>query len=137
MKFYPICENHLFVKAYARGRKAVEKSVVVYVLKDWHACRLQKAHPQKRRINRIGLTVSKRIGGAVQRNRVKRVMREGMRGAIQSVCIKTGFLIVIVARDAALHAKSTQIQRELVSALRRLDMLVVPSLPSKQETQSC
>ena len=36
MKSYPIRENHLFVKAYSRGKKSVEKTVVVL-------CNLQKA----------------------------------------------------------------------------------------------
>lgn len=135
MKSYPIRENHLFVKAYSRGKKSVEKTVVVYVLKDLHAKRLQHAHPQKKRINRVGLTVSKRIGGAVQRNRVKRIIREGLRLTQREYVLKTGFLLVIVARDAALQAKSTQIQRDLISALRRLDMLETRT--ENQEAQIC
>ena len=135
MKHYPIRENHLFVKAYSRGKKSVEKTVVVYVLKDLHANRLQNAHPQKKRINRVGLTVSKRIGGAVQRNRVKRIIREGLRLTQREYVLKTGFLLVIVARDAALQAKSTQIQRDLISALRRLDMLETRT--ENQEAQIC
>ena len=65
MKFKAICENHLFSKAYAKGKRFVTPSLAVYLLPDYAADRLQKEHPLKIRVNRIGLTVSKKIGGAV------------------------------------------------------------------------
>ena len=74
MKNIASTENHLYKKAYAGGKKAGGKLTVVYVLKDKKAYVLKKANPQKEYINRIGITVSKKIGGAVQRNRAKRVV---------------------------------------------------------------
>ena len=106
MKYTAIGENHLYSKVYARGKKAVSRTVVVYCLRDYHAGRLQKAHPMKLRVNRIGLTATKKLGGAVTRNRVKRVLRAALQDVEKRTPLKTGFLIVIVARDAAVYAKS-------------------------------
>ena len=65
MKFKAICENHLYSKAYAKGKRAVTPVLAVYVLPDYAAKRLAKAHPQHRIMNRIGLTTSTKLGGAV------------------------------------------------------------------------
>ncbi|MDY2608704.1 MAG: ribonuclease P protein component [Eubacteriales bacterium] len=123
MKFKAICENHLYAKAYAKGQKQVMTTVVVYVLRDYKAGLLQKQHPQKKRINRIGLTVTKKLGSAVQRNRVKRILREGYRALEKKTPVKKGYLIVLAARHAALRAKSTQIEQDLSKAFSAMGML--------------
>ena len=123
MKFKAICENHLYAKAYAKGQKQVMTTVVVYVLRDYKAGLLQKQHPQKKRINRIGLTVTKKLGSAVQRNRVKRILREGYRALDKKTPVKKGYLIVLAARHAALRAKSTQIEQDLSKAFSAMGML--------------
>ena len=70
-----ISENHLYKKVYAKGAKAVCKHIVVYVLTDYHASRLARENPLKKRVIRVGLTVSTRLGGAVVRSRVRRIIR--------------------------------------------------------------
>ena len=122
MKFRAIRENHLYQKAYAKGKRAVMPSVAVYLLPDYAAKRLAKAHPEKRTVNRIGLTVSKKLGGAVIRSRARRILREGLRTLMKERPMKTGFLIVIAARAAALPKKSTEIRRELEVAFEKLGM---------------
>ena len=125
MKFRAICENHLYAKAYSKGKRYVTESLAVYVLPDYAANRLMKAHPLKLRTNRLGLTVSKKIGGAVTRNRAKRIMREAYREAIKCRPIKTGFLIVIAARDRATQKKSTDLTKDLIRAFGKLDLFAV------------
>lgn len=113
----------MYSKAYTKGKKCVAKRVVVYVLRDFKAEALRRANPEKKRINRIGLTVTKKLGGAVVRSRVKRILREGYRAVDRADPVRTGNLIVLVARDAAVRAKSDEIARDLRYAFHSLGML--------------
>ena len=122
MKFRAICENHLYSKAYSKGKRFVTPSLAVYILPDYAAKRLAKAHPLKQMQNRIGLTVSKKLGGAVVRNRVKRIVREAYRAAILAHPVKVGFLIVIAAREAAVKKKSSELTPDLILAFAKLGL---------------
>ena len=129
MKETAIRENHLYNKAYTRGKRAVGKYVAVYVLKDLAAKRLKKANPQGEYINRLGITVSKKIGGAVQRNRAKRIIRAAYRAHADK--LRRGNLIVISARAAISGKKSGDIEGELLKAFRELGLMA--EIPPKTE----
>ena len=122
MKFVAIKENHLYSKAYSKGKKAVTSAIAVYVLPDYAAKKLAKAHPLKQKVNRIGLTTSVKLGGAVVRSRTRRILREGLRALEKEKTLKTGFLIVIAARSAAVDLKSTDIRDHLDLAFKKLGM---------------
>ncbi len=122
MKFVAICENHLYSKAYSKGKRAVTPALAVYVLPDYTAKRLAKAHPEKKTVNRIGLTTSTKLGGAVVRSRCRRILREGLRALEKEKELKVGFLIVIAARSAAVKLKSTDIKYQLDTAFTKLGM---------------
>ena len=122
MKFRAICENHLYSKAYSKGKRAVTSALAVYVLPDYAARRLAKAHPEKKTVNRIGLTTSTKLGGAVVRSRCRRIMREGLRTLEKEKKLKTGFLIVIAARSASVNLKSGEIKNQLDFAFKKLGM---------------
>ena len=124
MKFRAICENHLYSKAYSKGKRAVTSSLAVYVLPDYAAKRLAQSHPEKKIVNRIGLTTSTKLGGAVVRSRCRRIMREGLRAIEKKKELKKGFLIVIAARSASVNKKSDEIERELDIALTKLGMYI-------------
>ena len=116
MKFKAICENHLYSKAYSKGKRAVTSALAVYILPDYAAKKIAKAHPNKTVMNRIGLTTSTKLGGAVVRSRARRILREGFRLLEKERPIKQGFLIVIAARSAATTLKSTDIKKHLYKA---------------------
>ena len=122
MKFRAIKENHLFGKAYAKGKRAVTSALVVYVLPDYAAKRLQMSDTRKQLKNRYGITVSTKVGGAVTRSRCRRIIREGLRSIEKSGTLKQGFLIVIAARSSAPKLKSYDIERCLDDAFKRLGM---------------
>ena len=122
MKFKAICENHLYSKAYSKGKRAVTSSLAVYVLPDYAAKRIANSHPEKRIVNRIGLTTSTKLGGAVVRSRCRRIMREGLRAIEKKKVLKKGFLIVIAARSSAVSKKSSDIEHDLDIAFKKLGM---------------
>ena len=125
MKNVAIKENHLYQKAYKNGKRFVGKTIAVYVLKDLAAGRLCRENPEKKYVNRLGLSVSKKIGGAVVRNRAKRVIRAAYEPLKSD--LRTGFLIVISARGAIVGQKSTDVRAELEEAFRKLDLFGDPT----------
>ena len=66
MRYRPITRNREFGRVYARGRSYVHPKLVLYVNKN------RLGH------TRVGLTATKKVGGAVQRNRARRVMRAAL-----------------------------------------------------------
>jgi ribonuclease P protein component len=67
---------------------------------------------------RVGFVVSRAVGSAVTRNRVKRRLRELMRGYLQS--LPGGSLLVVRANAAAAHASQADLAADLDSVIRRL-----------------
>lgn len=122
MKHIPLNENHLFGKAYTGGTKFSGRLLALYVLRDRASRRLMKANPEKKYLNRLGISVSKKLGGAVERSRLRRIIREGFRAVENETKLKTGFIIVIAARSGAVGKKSTDIARELKYAFGKLDL---------------
>ena len=131
MKNVAIKEHHLYDKTFRRGKRRVGRYVAVYILRDFKAEKLKNAHPQKIYVNRLGLSVSKKIGGAVERNRAKRVIRAAY-DSVKSE-LKTGNLIVISPRSAISGAKSTDVTRELRSAFGELGILPAPKAQDKTQ----
>ena len=121
MKNPAITENHLYLKTFRKGKRFSGKLLSVYVLKDYAAERLKKEDPLHRLRNRLGLSVTKKVGGAVKRSRVKRILRAGYDSLKKDV--RTGYLIVISPYPRIVDSKSTDVARELRYAFRKLDIL--------------
>lgn len=122
MKETAIKENHLYLKAFRQGGRFVGRTVAVYVLRDYAAKRLMQAHPEKKYVNRLGLSVTKKVGGAVERNRAKRIIRAAYRELVGRRTIKTGFLIVISAKPEIAGKSSRDVYTDLFRAMQKLDM---------------
>ena len=71
---------------------------------------------------RVGFTVSRKVGNAVVRNRVRRRLREVARLVIPGQA-RSGLDYVLVGRQGALHRDFATLRNELVEALRRLKAL--------------
>ena len=120
MKNFAIKENHLYGKTFKRGKCSVGRYTAVYVLRDLAAEKIKRANPEKKYLNRLGLSVTKKVGGAVVRNRAKRIIRAAY--DIHKADLKTGFLIVISARSSIVGRTSVEIAEDLHYSFDKLSM---------------
>lgn len=123
MKNAAITEHHLYIKAFQKGERFVGRCVSVHILPDYTAKKRMLANPMKVYTNRIGLSVTKKIGCAVKRNRAKRIIRAGLHELEKGVSLKKGKLIVISARPDIEGRTSEDIRKELLRAFKKLDMI--------------
>ena len=101
-----IRENRDFVRLYKRGKSQVDPLLVTYALKSRRSC------------TRVGVTASKKVGGAVQRNRAKRVIRAAWRELAPTV--PEGYDLIFVARGRTTTCKMQQVRRVMAIHLQRL-----------------
>ena len=123
MKYYTIKENHLYHKTFRNGNSCVTGTMAVYVLRDKKANILKKENPRKEKYNRIGIQASKKVGGAVQRNRAKRIIREAYRKIDREYGIKKGYLIVICPRKKCTEIKLADAFSDLYGSLLKIGIL--------------
>ncbi len=69
---------------------------------------------------RVGFTVSKKVGNAVERNRVRRRLKEIVRLAAAG-CLRPGHDYVLIGRRAALELPFDRMIEQFDGALRRLE----------------
>jgi ribonuclease P protein component len=70
---------------------------------------------------RAGFVTSKRLGGAVTRNRVRRRMRDMVR--TEQARLRPGFWFVVVARPAAVRASYAELKDEWLRLAERASIL--------------
>ena len=104
-----IKHNHEFQRLYRRGKSAAAPCLALY-------CRKNRLPG-----NRLGFTVGKKVGCAVQRNRVRRRLREIYR--LHEGELRLGYDIVVVARVRAVYAGYRQLERQFLTAAGRLGLL--------------
>ncbi len=100
--------NHIFRRLYSTGGKG-NAFLVVY------------ARRNRLGINRVGVTVSKKLGKAVVRNRVRRRLREVYR--LNESRFLPGWDIVVVARGRAVDARFSELTRAYLSLAKKLGIL--------------
>ncbi len=101
--------NHIFRRLYATSGYA-NGYLVLYTRKN----RLGE--------NRVGITVSKKLGHAVVRNRVRRRLREVYR--LNEHRFRPGCDIVIVARSKCIRAKFEDLTRAYLAAAEKAGILI-------------
>lgn len=87
MKVNKIRKNVEFRAIYRRGKSFSNALLVLYIYKN------------RKNVNRIGISVSKKVGKSVIRNRVKRLIKESYR--LNRNGLNIGYDLVFIARNAA------------------------------------
>lgn len=104
-----IKKNRDFRRLYATGKSAANAYLAVYCRKNRTAG------------NRLGLTVGTRVGKAVVRNRVRRLIRESYR--LREERLLRGYDIVVVARSRAAEATYRKIDGALGALFGKLGLM--------------
>jgi len=102
-------KNHEFKRLYTKGKNAASKYVVIYSRRN------------NRPENRLGVTVSTKVGGAVQRNRVRRRLKEIYR--LNEKDLSAGHDIVIVARVRSRFAGYGELEASVLNLLKKLGIM--------------
>ena len=104
-------ENYEFRRMYQKGASAVSGAMVLYCRKN----RLGR--------NRLGVTVSAKLGHAVIRNRARRRLREVYR--LNQVHLRRGYDMVLVARGRTLTASWKELNDTFARLCKKLDLMEV------------
>jgi len=101
--------NHVFRRLYGTTAHA-------------NSCLVLYARRNRSATNRVGVTVSKKLGGAVVRNRVRRRLREVYR--LHEDQFLPGWDIVVVARTKAIHVPFAKLEQAYLAAAQSAGCLV-------------
>lgn len=105
MRYRTLNRNVEFGRVYRRGKSFVHPHLVLYVAKN------RLGH------TRVGLTATKKVGGAVQRNRARRVLKAALQANLPADV--GGFDVILVARGQTPRLKSWQAARTLNHLLKK------------------
>lgn len=113
-KIASIKENYLFSRLYAKGKRQAAKNIVVYVLPNFKTAE-----------TKLGITVSKKLGGAVQRTRARRLIREAFRLLSVEQAFAKPYLIVVVARSSLFRKdrKMGEVKADMAYCFSKLGVL--------------
>lgn len=109
MKIISLTRNGQFQRLYRKGTSNVTSTMVVYAAKN------------RLGLNRLGITAGKKVGGAVERNRAKRRIRELFRNALAE--LEQGYDFCIVARTYTVEAPPEKLRRDFYASLKKLGVL--------------
>lgn len=103
--------NHIFQRLY-HSRGYCDGFLALYARKN------------RTNRNRVGITVSKKLGHAVVRNRIRRRLREIYR--LNEAQFLPGYDIVVVARTRAVEASFQELRESYLSLARKAGLLLPP-----------
>ena len=104
-----IKNNCDFRRLYARGKSFQSPALVSYVMKN------------RAGICRVGITTSKKIGNAVERNRARRVIRAAYSMLEDKIC--GNYDIVFVARTKTIFIKSNDLADVMLTHLKKAGVI--------------
>lgn len=109
MKSKALKQNKDFRRLYYRGKSTAQPTIVAYAMKN----RLGQT--------KVGITTGKKIGGAVERNRARRVIRAAFSEFENDLC--GNYNIVFVARTKTTQVKMQIVRNDMEKALKTLGVI--------------
>lgn len=106
---FSLKKNKEFQYVYRAGKSAGAKSAILYYKHARHAS------------YRVGFSVSKKVGNAVVRNKVKRRMKEAFRMMMPEV--KKGYNLVFIARESAATETYHDLEKNMRYLLKKTGLL--------------
>ena len=103
--------NRDFQNVYKNGESFANKYLVMYVLENGTGC------------NRLGISVSKKVGNSVVRHRVKRLIKESYR--LHEGIFNSGLDIVVIARQGAATVGYFEVESALLHLAKRHEMIKI------------
>ena len=111
-------KNNEFQRVYRKGTSQANRYLVMYVLEN------HDRHME----NRLGISVSKKVGNSVVRHRVTRLIRESYR--LNERSFRQGLDIVVVARPNAKDKSYQEIESALMHLAGRMKRTKCPYIPT-------
>ena len=110
-KYVSLNQNTDFQRTYYRGKSTARPALVVYAMKN------------RVGVCRVGITTSKKIGNAVERNRSRRIIRAAYQSIFNQNTLKGSYDIIFVARGKTKYLKSTQIEKAMLESMKELGLI--------------
>ena len=117
-------KNNEFQRVYRKGTSQANRYLVMYVLEN----------PNRHMENRLGISVSKKVGNSVVRHRVTRLIRESYR--LNEGSFRQGLDIVVVARPNAKDRTYQEIESALMHLAGRMKIRRVAEVHSQESGES-
>jgi len=111
MKIEKLRKNSEFRAVYRKGKSYSNGILVLYVYKNY----------KNKDINRLGISVSKKVGSSVVRNRVKRLIREGYR--LNKHRLKNGYDFIFIARSTIDGSSYVEVEKALIDLLNKFRLV--------------
>lgn len=103
-------KNKEYREVYKKGKSMANKLLIICFMKNY------------KKENRIGFTVSKKVGKSVVRNRVRRILKENYR--LNYGKLKKGYNIVFIARSSSNKSSFKEIKSAMLHLLRKNKLLM-------------
>ena len=109
---YKLRKNQEFRLVYRRGKSYANKLLVLYVFNN-----KKNITEENELYNKLGISVSKKVGNSVVRSRSKRLIYESYRLNVND--IKPGYDLVFVARSAINEKKYSDVEAAMINLLKK------------------
>ena len=109
---YRLKKNFEFKFVYRRGKSVANELLVMYMFKN-------KRNKDKENLpyNRLGVSVSKKVGNSVVRSRSKRLISESFR--LNYDCILKGYDFIFIARNSIVGKNYFDVEKSMMNLIKK------------------